>query len=98
MNRFLPALAAGLFLTIGVGYPPMLSAQNQPCTPGGVVQSIRYGEVKGEASGLGMIAGGVVGGVVGHQIGSGRGNTVATIAGAAGGAYVGNEVEKKKNT
>ena len=35
---------------------------------------------------------------IGHQIGSGRGNTVATIAGAAGGAYVGNEVEKKKNT
>ncbi len=43
-----------------------------------------------------MVAGGVLGGVLGHQIGSGRGNTVATIAGAAGGAYVGNEVEKNK--
>ena len=33
-------------------------------------------------------------GVVGHQIGSGRGNTVATIAGAGLGAVAGNQVEK----
>jgi outer membrane lipoprotein SlyB len=64
----------------------------------GVVQSVNFVEQKGTSSGLGMVAGGVVGGVIGHQIGGGRGNTVATIAGAAGGAYVGNEVEKKKNT
>ena len=47
-----------------------------------------------------MVAGGVLGGVLGHQIGSGRGNTVATIAGAGVGAYAGNQVEKnqKKKT
>ena len=33
-------------------------------------------------------------GVVGHQFGSGRGNTVATIAGVGVGAVAGNEVEK----
>jgi uncharacterized protein YcfJ len=33
---------------------------------------------------------------LGHQIGSGRGNTVATIAGAGAGAYAGNEIEKNK--
>jgi outer membrane lipoprotein SlyB len=38
--------------------------------------------------------GGVLGGVVGHQFGSGRGNTVATIAGVGVGAVAGNEVEK----
>lgn len=32
--------------------------------------------------------------MLGHQIGAGRGNTVATIVGAAGGAYAGNQVEK----
>ena len=70
-----------------------------PCSNDcGVVQTVRFVEQKGQSSGLGMVAGGVVGGVIGHQIGGGRGNTVATIAGAAGGAYVGNEVEKKKNT
>ena len=68
------------------------------CTDCGVVTSVRVNEVKGSTSGVGMVAGGVLGGVLGHQIGGGRGNTVATIAGAAGGAYVGNKVEQNKNT
>jgi outer membrane lipoprotein SlyB len=66
------------------------------CNDCGVVQSIRYVEQQGQTSGLGAVAGGVVGGVLGHQIGSGRGNTVATVAGAAGGAYVGNKIEQNK--
>ena len=71
------------------------AAGAQPaCTDCGVVQSIRLVEQAGQASGVGMVAGGVVGGVLGHQIGSGRGNTVATIAGAGVGAYAGNQVEK----
>jgi outer membrane lipoprotein SlyB len=61
-----------------------------------VVQSVHYVEQEGQGTGLGAVAGGVVGGVLGHQIGSGRGNTVATIAGAAGGAYAGNKVEKNQ--
>ena len=72
-------------------------AQTKSCTTCGVVESIRYVEEAGKTSGVGMVAGGVVGGVLGHQIGSGRGNTVATIAGAAGGAYAGNAIEKNKN-
>ncbi len=63
----------------------------------GQVQSVRFVEQAGEASGLGAVAGGVVGGVLGHQIGSGRGNTVATVAGAAGGAYAGHQIEKGRN-
>jgi len=42
----------------------------------------------------GKVIGGVAGGVLGHQIGGGTGQTVATIAGAAGGAYAGNKVQK----
>ena len=53
---------------------------------------------EGHTSGAGAVVGGIVGGVLGHQVGSGRGNTVATVAGAAGGAYVGNEVEKNKKS
>ena len=49
-------------------------------------------------SGVGAVAGGVVGGVVGHQVGSGRGRTLATVAGAGAGAFAGNKVEKKNNT
>ena len=44
---------------------------------------------------MGMIAGGVVGGLLGHQVGGGTGKDLATIAGAAGGAYAGREVEKR---
>jgi len=68
------------------------------CVDCGVVQSMRYVQEKGQGSGLGLVAGGVVGGVLGHQIGSGRGNTVATIAGAGVGAYAGNEIEKNKKS
>ncbi|MBK9115006.1 MAG: glycine zipper 2TM domain-containing protein [Betaproteobacteria bacterium] len=50
--------------------------------------------VKDEHRLTGKIVGGVAGGVIGHQIGGGTGQTVATIAGAAGGAYVGNKVQK----
>jgi len=42
----------------------------------------------------GTVIGGVAGGLLGSSIGSGSGRTVATIAGAAGGAYVGNQVQK----
>ena len=41
----------------------------------------------------GTVIGGVTGGVLGSQIGKGGGNAVATIFGAAGGAYVGNQLQ-----
>lgn len=41
---------------------------------------------------IGMAAGAVLGGVIGHQIGGGRGKTVATIGGAALGAFAGSRV------
>ena len=44
---------------------------------------------------LGTIIGGVAGGILGHQVGGGTGNTVATIGGAALGAYAGNQVEQR---
>ena len=65
----------------------------------GVVQSIDVVQQEnsggGSDIGLGTIAGALIGGVVGNQIGGGRGKTVATVAGVAGGAYAGHELEKK---
>ena len=69
-----------------------------PCADCGQVQSIRFVEEEGKGTGLGAVAGGVLGGIIGHQIGGGTGQTVATIAGAAGGAYAGNKVEENKKT
>ncbi|HSD62010.1 MAG TPA: glycine zipper 2TM domain-containing protein [Burkholderiales bacterium] len=68
------------------------------CSNCGVIESIREVEVKGQGTGVGMAVGGVAGGLLGNQIGHGGGRTVATIAGAAGGAYVGNEVEKNQRS
>ncbi|MCP8687479.1 glycine zipper 2TM domain-containing protein [Marinobacterium sedimentorum] len=67
----------------------------------GVVQSIEL--VRQESSGnggvgIGTIAGAVVGGVVGSQVGSGHGSTAASIIGAAGGAYIGHELENRQQT
>lgn len=68
----------------------------------GVVHSIeRVGQdagssgIGGTGIGLGTVAGAVVGGVVGNQVGAGSGNTAATVIGAAGGAYIGHELEKR---
>ena len=76
---------------------PAGAPQGRVCTDCGVVESIRYVEQQGQASGAGAVAGGVLGGVLGHQIGSGRGNTAATIAGAGAGAYAGHQIEKSRN-
>jgi len=43
---------------------------------------------------VGIGVGAVIGGVIGNQMGSGDGKTLATIAGAIGGGYLGNEVAK----
>jgi uncharacterized protein YcfJ len=57
--------------------------------------------VKDEHQILGTVAGAVIGGVLGHQIGGGSGREIATVAGAAGGGYAGNRIQKNvqdKNT
>jgi uncharacterized protein YcfJ len=41
----------------------------------------------------GTVIGAVAGGLLGHMIGGGKGNTIATVAGAAGGGYAGNRIE-----
>lgn len=73
------------------------------CAACGTVQSVtaveRQGQVNGvpvgdTTIGLGAVAGGVIGGLLGNQVGNGNGKTVATVLGAAGGAYAGNTVEK----
>ncbi|MDD2948752.1 MAG: glycine zipper 2TM domain-containing protein [Rugosibacter sp.] len=57
----------------------------------GRVVSIDSVKQKGEGGAVGMIAGGVVGGLLGNQVGGGKGKTLATVAGAAGGAYAANK-------
>lgn len=79
----------------GTQYPPATSSSGY-YPEYGVVQSIDRVMVDNRPGvGAGTIAGAVIGGVVGNQVGSGSGNTAATVLGAAGGAYVGHELEKR---
>ncbi len=64
------------------------------CDNCGTITDMKTVQIKGEGTGLGAVTGGVLGGVLGHQVGGGRGKDVATVAGAAGGAYAGHQVEK----
>jgi outer membrane lipoprotein SlyB len=101
----LKAIFMTLLLTLG------LAACTTPTTPGmgsatggidnsnvrsglGTVESVERVD-RANVGALGTIGGAVVGGLLGHQIGGGRGQTAATIAGAAGGAYAGREVERR---
>jgi outer membrane lipoprotein SlyB len=67
------------------------------CRECGVVESVREISQPGKGSGVGGVGGAVVGGVLGHQVGGGRGNDLATVAGAIGGAFAGNAIEKRVN-
>lgn len=64
------------------------------CADCGKVVAVNVVEKKGQSSPVGMIAGGVVGAVLGNQIGKGTTRDVATVAGAAGGAYAGHKIEE----
>lgn len=65
------------------------------CADCGRVVAVTTGTKDGEGGAVGLIGGGVAGALLGHQIGGGLGKDVATIAGAAGGAYAGKKVEEK---
>lgn len=62
----------------------------------GVVRSIDLvQQERSSGIGVGAIVGAVVGGVLGNQVGKGDGRKAATVVGAAGGAYAGNEIQKR---
>ncbi len=53
-------------------------------------------KVSDSKSGIGgAVIGGIAGGLLGNQVGSGDGKKLATVAGAAGGAYAGKEVAER---
>lgn len=68
------------------------------CADCGRVVAVSVTEKEGEGGAVGMVAGGVAGALLGHQVGGGVGKDLATIAGAAGGAYAGKMIEGKVKT
>ncbi len=67
------------------------------CATCAKVTAVNVVEQAGDSNAVGLIAGGVAGAVLGHQVGGGFGKDLATIAGAAGGAYAGKKVQENMN-
>ena len=67
------------------------------CQDCGKVLGVRMAEHDGKSNALGVIGGGAAGALLGNQVGSGSGKTLATIAGAVGGAYAGKKLQEKAN-
>ena len=83
-------------LRVGKGtYSTQPAANN--CADCGRVTAVNLVEKQGDSNAVGLIAGGVAGAVLGHQVGGGFGKDLATIAGAAGGAYAGKKVQENMN-
>jgi outer membrane lipoprotein SlyB len=62
----------------------------------GVVRNIEIIQIASRNNNAGgAILGAVIGGIIGHQLGGGTGNTLATGAGAIGGAVAGNAIQNR---
>lgn len=77
---------------------PAPAAQAAPCRSCGVVESVRPVEHQAQTSGVGAVAGALIGGVIGNRFGGGNGRALSTAAGAVGGGFAGNEIEKHGKT
>lgn len=98
LNSWRPLAVVAAFaalLLAGCGSPPAYQVSDTPTPRIGTVESIHSQTVQNTPDAVGMIAGAAVGGGLGSLVGGGTGKTVATIVGAIGGGYVGNEIAKK---
>lgn len=108
MHHFKPVLALAAALALVAcgtpntpAYSSGSSGYSQPAGSGyasqsfGVVQSIDLVRQGHSGIGGGAVAGALIGGIVGNQVGSGDGKTAATVLGAVGGAYAGNQIQKR---
>jgi outer membrane lipoprotein SlyB len=83
---------AALSSPLGVQAAPHHAPQCESC--GTVVSSHTYERAAEHGSGLGIAGGALVGGLLGNRVGGGNGRKLATVAGAVGGGYAGNEIER----
>ena len=92
------ALLAALTLLLGACNTPPAFQVSEPATRDGTVISITQDTVQNVNTGLGTVGGALVGGAIGSLFGGGSGQTVATVVGAAGGGYLGNQAAQRSQT
>ena len=91
------ALLTAALLLAGCNTPPAFEV-SQPTTRDGTVISITQDTVQNVNTAAGGIGGALIGGGIGSLFGGGSGQTVATVIGAAGGAYVGSQAAQRNQT
>ena len=98
-RRTAAVFAAAAALTLaGCNTPPAYSVQHNAYGRTGTVESIQTQTVQNVPDAAGAIGGALVGGGLGSLIGGGTGRTVATVVGAVGGGFVGNELASRDQT
>ena len=103
MPMFIRSLPAAAMIAVGValglagcGPQPTYQVVQTPAARVGTVESVREIVEQAQPGGAGLVLGALAGGGLGSLVGGGTGRTVATVVGAVGGAYVGNQVEKSR--
>nr|WP_300310810.1 glycine zipper 2TM domain-containing protein [Halomonas sp.] len=105
-TRLVPALAIAALALTGCantsGYSGNVYSGNQAkaaqSVEYGTISSMRQVQIQAENSGiLGSGGGAIIGGLLGNQVGGGSGRTLATAAGAIGGAVAGSKIEQSAN-
>ena len=81
----------------GCNTPPAFQVE-QPSSRVGTVESINQDSVQNVNTAVGTVGGALVGGGLGSLIGGGTGQTVATVVGAVGGGFVGNQAAQRSQT
>jgi len=99
LRRSVAALAAVAALALaGCNTPPAFEVSQPQSGRVGTVESIQQDSVQNVNSAVGTIGGALIGGGLGSLIGGGSGQTVATVVGAIGGGFVGNQVAERGRT
>lgn len=89
------ALALAALALAACAPQPAFQVTDVPSTRFGTVESVSQVVANNDTSGLGAIGGALIGGGIGSLFGGGSGRTVATVVGAVGGAYAGNQIEAR---
>ena len=98
-RRCAAAFAACLTFTLaGCNTPPAFQVSEQPAVRIGTVDSIIQDTVQNVNTTAGTIGGALIGGGLGSLIGGGTGQTVATVVGAVGGGFAGNQLAQRSQT
>jgi len=98
-RRGAAVLAAFATLVLaGCNTPPAFQVSEQPAARIGTVESITQDTVQNVNTAVGTVGGALIGGGLGSLIGGGTGQTVATVVGAVGGGFAGNQLAQRSQT